>query len=83
MNTGGNTYELIDENNGQCLTIPGNSTANGAAPFVYTCGGGGAQYFTLVPATDTKDFRVPTRSRTPTAVSVLMSEVNRQTKALG
>lgn len=56
VNTGGNTYELIDENNGQCLTIPGSSTANGAAPFVYICGGGGAQFFTLVPATDTTDF---------------------------
>lgn len=56
VNTGGNTYELINENNGQCLTIPGSSTADGAAPFVYICGGGGAQYFTLVPATDTTDF---------------------------
>lgn len=56
VNTGGNTYELINENNGQCLTIPDNSTADGAAPFVYTCGGGGAQFFTLVPATDTTHF---------------------------
>lgn len=51
VNTGGNTYELIDEANGQCLTIPGMSTSPGAAPFVYICGGGGAQFFTLVPAT--------------------------------
>lgn len=51
VNTGGNNYELIDEHNGQCLTIPDNSTSNGASPFVYICGGGGAQDFTLIPAT--------------------------------
>jgi ricin-type beta-trefoil lectin protein len=49
VNIGGDNFELIDEHNGQCLTIPDNSTANGAAPFVYICGGGGAQIFTLVP----------------------------------
>ena len=46
----GGTYQIINDYNNQCLTIPGSSTSNGASPFVFTCGGGGAQFFTLVPA---------------------------------
>jgi hypothetical protein len=46
----GGTYQLINDHNNQCLTIPNSSKDNGASPFVYNCGGVGAQYFTLVPA---------------------------------
>lgn len=44
------TYQLINDYNNQCLTIPNSSKNNGASPFVYNCGGVGAQFFTLVPA---------------------------------
>jgi Ricin-type beta-trefoil lectin domain len=53
VNTSGNNYELIDEHNGQCLSISGGSGANGAAAFVFTCAGTADQIFTLVPATST------------------------------
>jgi hypothetical protein len=51
VNTSGNNYELIDEHNGQCLSISGGSGADGAAAFVFTCAGTADQIFTLVPAT--------------------------------
>ncbi|HEY3611748.1 MAG TPA: RICIN domain-containing protein [Pseudonocardiaceae bacterium] len=53
VNTSGNSYELIDEHNGQCLSISGGSGADGAAAFVFTCQGTADQIFTLVPATST------------------------------
>jgi hypothetical protein len=53
VNTSGNNYELIDEHNGQCLSIAGGSGADGAAAFVFTCQGTADQIFTLVPATST------------------------------
>ena len=53
VNTSGNSYELIDEHNGQCLSIAGGSGADGAAAFVFTCAGTADQIFTLVPATST------------------------------
>jgi hypothetical protein len=53
VNTSGNNYELIDEHNGQCLSISGGSGADGAAAFVFTCAGTADQIFTLVPATST------------------------------
>jgi hypothetical protein len=53
VNTSGNNYELIDELNGQCLSIAGGSGADGATVFVFTCAGTADQIFTLVPATST------------------------------
>lgn len=53
VNTGGDNYELINVHNGQCLSISGGSTADGAAAFVFTCQGTTDQIFTLVPATST------------------------------
>jgi hypothetical protein len=53
VNTSGNNYELINEHNGQCLSISGGSSADGAAAFVFTCAGTADQIFTLVPATST------------------------------
>lgn len=54
VSTSGNDYELIDEHNGQCLSIMGGSGADGAAAFVFTCAGTADQIFTLVPATSTQ-----------------------------
>jgi hypothetical protein len=51
VNVSGNNYEIINEHNGQCLSISGGSSANGAAAFVFTCQGTNDQIFTLVPAT--------------------------------
>jgi hypothetical protein len=53
VNTSGNNYEIINVHNGQCLSISGGSTADGAAAFVFTCQGTTDQIFTLVPATST------------------------------
>jgi hypothetical protein len=59
VNTSGNNYELIDEHNGQCLSIAGGSGADGAAAFVFTCAGTNDQIFTLVPA-PRRSSRAPT-----------------------
>jgi hypothetical protein len=53
VNTSGNNYELINEHNGQCLTVYGNTSANGAGVFVYNCRGTTDQIFTLIPQTST------------------------------
>jgi hypothetical protein len=49
VNTGGNTYEIVNQHNGQCLSIAGSSRADGAAAFVFTCSGTADQLFNLVP----------------------------------
>jgi hypothetical protein len=55
VNISGNNYELVNEHNGTCLTVYGDTTANGAGVFIYQCGYTGAnttdQIFTLIPQT--------------------------------
>jgi hypothetical protein len=51
VNVSGNNYELINEHNGQCETVHGDTTANGAGVFVYGCRGTTDQIFTLIPQT--------------------------------
>jgi Ricin-type beta-trefoil lectin domain-like len=50
QNVGGNNYELISEDTGQCLSIWGSSTSDGATVFIWDCHGYSSQIFTLVPA---------------------------------
>lgn len=53
VNTSGNNYEIINEHNNQCVSIPGGSTADDQASFVEACTGGNYQIFTLVPSNST------------------------------
>ncbi|MFC4053045.1 RICIN domain-containing protein [Actinomadura syzygii] len=49
VNVGGDNYEIKNKHNGQCLSIAGGSSNDGAAAFVFTCNGTADQLFKLVP----------------------------------
>ena len=51
MNVGGNNYRLINEHNGQCLSIWRGDTGDNAQVGIYDCVDTTAEIFTLVPAT--------------------------------
>lgn len=51
VNVGGNNYRLINEHNGQCLSIWRGDTNDNAQVGIYACVDTPAEIFTLVPAT--------------------------------
>ncbi|GAB3878383.1 hypothetical protein GCM10029964_028960 [Kibdelosporangium lantanae] len=51
VNVGGDNYRLINEHNGQCLSIWRGDTSDGASVGIYDCVDTTAEIFTLVPAT--------------------------------
>jgi hypothetical protein len=51
VNVGGNNYRLVNEHNGQCLSIWRGDTNDNAQVGIYACVDTPAEIFTLVPAT--------------------------------